>query len=198
MKKLLIVSALCSAVLLTACSSRPVNELAEAELSEREQLLLSTAADWSFAFDYTADDSFTAATIQIEKYENGKKTDTPVSDLTVPLQNESAEGTVIAAVSLLDDQLLFFTNMSTSDSGIRNMSRDELASLSNMAVLTSTNTAESLPLSGDMLLGAVLFTATEAGTPVSSLSIDFYEQQDGYLKELEEYDIAYIIHASFE
>ncbi|MDV6378681.1 hypothetical protein ORD22_10685 [Sporosarcina sp. GW1-11] len=44
----------------------------------------------------------------------------------------------------------------------------------------------------------LLYTETTSGEPTSGLSLDFYEQNEGYLDELKEYDVVYLLRASFE
>lgn len=194
------ISLLClgSVLVLSACAATDTNKLTIPELTDREQQIIQTAADQVFVFDYTADQTYSDISLWMDKYENGEKTGGPLSELSVPLPGESTNGTLIMAVKPSDDKLLFSASISSRDGSGGLTSEDELSDFENRAVMTEMNPQEGLPLSENMLLGTLVYTDSSEGVIVSSLSTDFFDQKDGYLDELKEYDTVYLLRASFK
>lgn len=199
MKRVVWIISLSSLLLLTACAAADKNKLVVPDLSVRETQLLETAADKAFVFDYAADQNYTGISLWVEKYEKGEKTEDPINELSIPLPGESTNGSIVLTIAqTLDEQLLFSASISDREGSTAIHNQDKLGSLDHMSTLWGANPQEGLLLSENMLLAGVIYTETAEGEPTSSLSSDFYEQQEGYLDELKEYDVVYLLRASFE
>lgn len=186
-------------MLISACAATEKNKMTIPELTDRENQLIENTADFSYIFDYTADQNYTEASLWVEKYEKGVKTDEPISQLSTPLPGESTNGSVILTVKkTIDDKLLFDASISDLNgfAGIHN--EEALPKGESLATLWDSNPQEGLPLSEDMLLGSLIFTESKEGVPVSSLSSDFYEQKVDFSKNLQKYDVVYLVRASFK
>lgn len=199
MKKTIGLLGLSCFLLLGACAATETNKMTIPELTDREQLLLENSADFSYVFDYTTDQNYSTASLWVEKYEKGVKTDELISQLSMPLPGESTNGSVILTVKrTIDDKLLFDASISDLNGSASIYNEEELPKGKDMATLWNSNPQEGLPLSDNMLLGSLVFVNQPEGTPVSALSADFYEQKDGSSSELEKYDVVYLVKASFK
>ncbi|WP_153723149.1 hypothetical protein [Sporosarcina cascadiensis] len=194
MRKIILLFCLSSVLALGACAASDKNKLTIPELTDREEQIIQTAADQVFIFDYATDQTYSGISLWMDKYEKGEKIGGPIGELSIPLPGESTNGTLIMAIKPSDDKLLF----SASISGAGLTSEDQLPDIEDMATLTAVNPQEGLPLSENMLLSAVAYTNSSVGVKVSSFSVDFFEQNEGYLEELKEYDVAYLVRASFK
>ncbi len=190
---------LSSLLLLSSCAATDTNKLTIPELTDREKLILETAANTAFVFDYTADQTYSEISLWIEKYEQGEKVAEPISELTTPLPGESTKGSIVMTVTqTLEQELLFSASVSDANGFASVSNQEEIKVLKDMATLFDTNPQEGLLLSNDMLLAGLIYTATSENIPTSTLSMDFYDQQEGYLDELKEYDVVYLLRASFK
>ncbi|ARK21904.1 hypothetical protein CSV69_06925 [Sporosarcina sp. P26b] len=198
MKKWTSIMILSCLLVLSACAATDTNKLTIPELTDREKQILETATNTAFVFDYTADQTYTDVSLWVEKYEKGKLVAEPISELKTPLPGESTKGSIIMTVTqTLEQELLFSASVSDAKGSASVSNQEELEELKDMASLFNTNPQEGLPLSDNMLLAGLIYTSTTAGSPTSALSSDFYEQKDDYLDELKEYDVVYILRASF-
>lgn len=199
MKKWLTFPMLMGLLLLSACAAGDTNKLTIPELTDRETQILETAANTAFVFDYTADQTYTDISLWVEKYEKGTLVAEPISELTTPLPGESTKGSIVMTVTqTLEQELLFSASVSDAKGSASVSNQEELKELKDMAILFNTNPQEGLLLSDNMLLAGLIYTSTTQGTPTSALSSDFYEQKEGYLDELKEHDVVYVLRASFK
>ncbi|ARF17679.1 hypothetical protein [Sporosarcina ureae] len=199
MKKWMSITILSCLLFLTACAATDTNKLTIPELTDRENQILETAANTALVFDYTADQNYKKVTLWVEKYEEGKKVAEPISELSTPMPGESTKGSIVFTVTqTLEEQLLFSASVSDAKGAASVSNQEELKTLKDMATLFNTNPQEGLLLSDNMLLAGIIYTSTTEGSPTSALSSDFYEQKEGYLDELKEYDVVYVLRASFE
>ncbi|PIC57540.1 hypothetical protein CSV80_08090 [Sporosarcina sp. P12(2017)] len=199
MKKWMSITILSCLLFLTACAATDTNKLTIPELSDREKQILETAANTAFVFDYTADQNYKKVTLWVEKYEKGKKVAEPISELSTPMPGESTKGSIVLTVTqTLEEELLFSASVSDDKGAASISNQEELKTLKDMATLFNTNPQEGLLLSDNMLLAGIIYTSTTDGSPTSTLSSDFYEQKEGYLDELKEYDVVYVLRASFQ
>ncbi|PIC69970.1 hypothetical protein CSV77_10830 [Sporosarcina sp. P16b] len=199
MKKWMSIALLSCILFLSACAATDTNKLTMPELTDREKQILETAANTAFVFDYTADQNYKKVTLWVEKYNKGKKVAEPISELSTPLPGESTKGSIVLTVTqTLEEELLFSASVSDAKGSASVSNQEELKSMDDMAILFNTNPQEGLLLSDNMLLAGIIYTSTTEGSPTSTLSNDFYEQKEGYLDELKEYDVVYVLRASFE
>lgn len=199
MKKWTSIMILSCLLVLSACAATDTNKLTIPELTDREKQILETATNTAFVFDYTADQNYKKVTLWVEKYKEGKKVAEPISELSTPMPGESTKGSIVLTVTqTLEEELLFSASVSDAKGAASVSNQEELKTLKDMATLFNTNPQEGLLLSENMLLAGIIYTSTTEGAPTSTLSSDFYEQKEGYLDELKEYDVVYVLRASFE
>lgn len=190
---------LSSLLLVSSCAATDINKLTTSELTDRENLILETAANTAFVFDYTVDQTYSDISLWIEKYENGKKVAEPISELTTPLPGESTKGNIVMTVTqTLEQELLVAASVSDANGFASVSNQEEMKVIEDMATLFDTNPQQGLLLSEDMLLAGLIYTSASEGEVTSTLSADFYDQQENYLDELEEYDVVYLLRASFK
>jgi len=85
--------------LLVACNSNP-NTITVAELTEREEVILSTTADQSFVFQFhREDDQSKELSIWMQKYESGKLVGEKKNNISLEV---SETGTII--ITMQDHQ----------------------------------------------------------------------------------------------
>lgn len=78
MKKISVILMILLVFLLGACdnsSTSESNEIAGADLNEREDTILSTTSDNSFVFDYHIEKEYEEVVVWIEKYASGELVD---------------------------------------------------------------------------------------------------------------------------
>lgn len=197
MKKLLTTLALALlAFTLSACDnndSKP-NTISEVDLTERENAILSTTADQSFVFDFNIDSDYQEASIWIEKYESGELVDDKISHITTEIKDN---GSIIFATSGMDKTQNEHTfNIGINSNGSTGTIRNKLSveGYENMSSMWGSIQGEINPTEGELALASICYTS-EGG--MSSLSSDFYEDVDGHINELEEYDVAFLLRAEF-
>ncbi|ARK25028.1 hypothetical protein SporoP37_10465 [Sporosarcina sp. P37] len=199
MKKWISILTLSCLLFLSACAATDTNKLTIPELTARETQILETAADTAFVFNYTTDQNYTGISLWVEKYEKGRKVAEPISQLTSPLPGESTKGSIVMTVTkTLEEELLFSASVSDTNGTVSISNQEALENMGDMATLWNTNPQQGLLLSDDMLLAGIIYTSALQGVSTSALSADFYEQKEGYLDELKEYEVVYILRASFE
>lgn len=90
-------------VILSACGghSKPEeNIISAAELSERENAILSTTANQSFVFDFNVDGKYKEASVWVEKYESGKLVNDSISGIKSDIKEN---GSIIFTTSIHGD-----------------------------------------------------------------------------------------------
>lgn len=193
--KLIIVLSL---FVLSACnnSDSSSNTISVAELTDRENIILSTTSDKSFVFDFEIDGEYKEVSVWIEKYEAGELVDDRLSKITTQI-NKS--GSIIFSKpksSNTEKQNTF--NIGIGSNGITgSISGYDLNSddLYNMASVGGSF-PEKLRLNKDeLVLANICYSNDENG--MSSLTTDFYEDPVGNINKLKEYDVAYLLKAEF-
>jgi len=99
MKKKPSISVVLLIFLLSACgnSTSQSDVISPAELTEREDAIISTISDESFVFDYKIEAEYEEVSMWMEKYESGKLVDDKINEMTTQVAKES--GTIILAKS---------------------------------------------------------------------------------------------------
>ena len=77
---------------LSACgeNSEKANTMMKADLTERENAILSTSSSNAFVFDYNVDSDVKKASVWIEKYEFGKLVEEHIGHITSDIQDEGS------------------------------------------------------------------------------------------------------------
>ncbi|WP_153732821.1 hypothetical protein [Sporosarcina obsidiansis] len=199
MKKQILLLCLSFVLILSACATAESNKLTIPELTDREKQILATSSNQGFVFDYSADQTYTSISMWLDKYEKGKKTAEPINLLSIPLPGKSTKGTMILTLTEINDQqLLFSTSISDTNGSVGTHVQDAKPGGENLAMLWGTNPKENLSLSEEMLPASIIYTDSTEGVSTSSLSSDFYEKMEDHMDELKEYDVVYLLRASFK
>ncbi|SES18503.1 hypothetical protein SAMN04487944_12259 [Gracilibacillus ureilyticus] len=182
-------------VVLSACNTNS-NTISVAELTDRENTILSTTSDNSIVFDFEIDGEYKELTVWIEKYEAGKLVDDRISKITTQI-NES--GSIIFSTpqsSNTENQKTL--NIGIGSNGIigsTNGYDENSDDLDNMASVIG-NFPEKLSLNQDKLvLAHICYSNDKNG--MRSLATEFYEDPAGNINKLKEYDVAYLLIAEF-
>jgi len=196
MKKLFTIVAV-SVLLLGACAnnSSKSNTISAAELSEREHAIITTTSEKSFVFDFNTGSDYKEVSVWVEKYESGKLVNEAISSLITEVEEK---GSIIFATSNSGDsgKVLTFNIGISGNDGISSVVNFEETSddLDAMASIWNNLEAKNTSIEGELLLANIGYSSD--GT-MSSLSTDFYEDYEGNMKELEKYDVAYLLKAKF-
>lgn len=183
-------------ILLGACSQkekRTINTISQVEIFGRDQQLLQTAADHSMIFDYWVDSSYNELSVIIEKYVNGELETPNYAEISTFIEDK---GTIVFAIA---DQ---FTNQEASIFAIS--VGDESGFTSNKTSFQRPSNASSvisgiqnsLDIKKVNTIGAVAYKEGEGS--MSGLSVDFFENPEAQLVELQEYDITYLLKVKFK
>ncbi|MFA1819278.1 hypothetical protein ACDX78_03560 [Virgibacillus oceani] len=168
--------------------------ITEADLTERENAILSITAEQSFVFDYSTDGEYEELTVWVEKYEFGELVDDRLNLLNMAIEED---GSIILATSGETDtenQLSFHNGISTN--GNVGVSRNETTLPDEtFAGIWGSNPHEMDPAEGELVFASILYSSEEGGS--SSLPMNFYEDVDEHINELEEYDIAFLLKGEF-
>ncbi|GAB3798425.1 hypothetical protein [Virgibacillus kimchii] len=198
MRKVLILSiSIFILFLLYACQGNTTesSEVFEADLTGREEAILSTTAEQSFVFDFHTGEEFDELTVLVERYESGELIDNKLIYFSTEIQEK---GTIIFAVSGMKgsgDQLMLQSGISSNNAV--SVSRNETALPDeNLSSVWGSNPNENDPAEGEMVLASILYSSDEGG--MSSLPDYFYEDVDEHLDELEDSDIAFLLKAEFK
>ncbi|WP_077622948.1 hypothetical protein [Sediminibacillus massiliensis] len=181
---------------LTACDE-PTNKLDEntiinAELTEREKVILSTTSEQSFVFDFNMDEHYHQASVWVEKYQSGKLTDDKVSYISTEVKDK---GSIIFASSKSSEnsaESMFHISIS-SDGSTGTVSNTEMMLEKDTAVTWGTN--PDIDISEEVVLASICLKGDTGA--MSSLSEDFYKDVEGNIGELKEYDVVYLVKGKF-
>jgi hypothetical protein len=205
----LLVAALVLAAFLPGCAALPPagNTVTPVELKGREELIARAASDKMFVFDYHVDDSYAGLTAWVEVYRFGKKADKPSAVLETP-DLPIGNGTIIFSTSrqtdLPDHQpmlgiMLASREESGQDQAYSSITQDDCIDdyphdAKKSFKAWDMNGGGTIPPSGKMVLGALLFTN---GSALSGLSREFYENYEEHLDTIEEVDAVYVLGCTF-
>ncbi|WP_262176455.1 hypothetical protein [Saccharococcus sp. Marseille-Q5394] len=196
MKRLLIIVALLVFVL-SACVTNDAksHSISAVELTERENAILSTTSDNSFVFDFNVDSEYKEVSVWIEKYELGKLVNDRISSITSQVEEN---GSIIFATSkAVGSQKQYTFNIGiSSNNSIGSTSRIETNSddLGAMSSVWGNIQGENNSIEGEVVLASICYSTDGH---MSSLTTDFYQDVDGYMNELENYDVVYLLKAEF-
>ena len=183
---------------LSACSNSNSNSntISVAELTDRENTILSTTSDKSFVFDFEIDGEYKEVSVWIEKYEAGELVDVRLSEITTQIKENGS---------------IIFTNPKTIETEKQHTFNIGIGSNGGTASISGFDTnsidfdtmasvwgsfPEELPLNQDeLVLANICYSNNDSG--MSSLTTDFYEDPDGSINKLKEYDVAYLLKAEF-
>lgn len=178
-------------IVLGACNNESnSNTISIAELTERENGIFSTVSDKSFVFDFNIDNEYEEISVWIEKYEFGELVESKLSHITTDVEES---GSIIFATSKIEKQNVINIGINDNDgtASIRGFDND----LEEMASVWGNFEGEKTLNEGEVVLANICYSSDENG--MSSLTTDFYDDVEGHMNELEEYDVVYLLKAEF-
>lgn len=186
-------------VILGACGGQngpEENIIAVAQLSERENAILSTTAGQSFVFDFNVN-GYKEASVWVEKYESGKLVNDNIGGIKSDIKEN---GSIIFATSINGDdqnQQVFQIGISSSG-GVSSIDNFDMISddkFDQMASVSGNPQSVTIADEGAIVLASICYS--EAQRSMSSLTTDFYTDMEAHKSELEKYDVVYLLRAEF-
>lgn len=200
MKKLLGVIAVIFLIgSLVACSnhqSNPqTNSILATDLSARETTILSTVTSESFVFDFNNSD-YQEVEVWIEKYEDGELVDDQLGYMTAQIGEKGSIVLASPKTSNHEKQQSFLIgtgdeNGTSSASVVDDNLQDADLSLMVSSSLTEEKTLDE----GEIVLANIAYSNNEFG--ISSISNQFFEDPEGNMDELKEYEVVYLYKVAF-
>jgi len=185
-------------LLLSACNYSN-NTIKIAELTDREDAILAISSDTSFIFDFEVDDSYEQVVIRIEKYTDGEFVEVVSESGGTIYDSGSIIFTTTDAVTDNGDPLLRQINVGISSNdghtNVRNSHDISDDQMEDYGTLWGQLFEDSKEIDGEMVLA---YLAHSSANPVSTLSVDFYDNPTANMDELNQYEIAYLIKAEFK
>ncbi|MHA6253088.1 hypothetical protein [Oceanobacillus sp. CAU 1775] len=185
-------------IVLSACTNNSSNNtISLAELTDREDSILSTTTDKAFIFDFETDGEYEIVSVWIEKYESGELIDELLNELTSQIDENGSIIITIPKTMNTGKQHTF--NIGVGSNGttgsLSNYDTNSIE-LSNMASVWGNFPGELSIDDDELLLAHICYTQDEYGR-MSSLSTDFYDDPEANIDKLEEYDVVYLFKAVF-
>lgn len=203
MKKILLIfSLLAVALMLTACVNSDdihLNSIGQADLSERDDMLLSLGGSRYFAFDFRADETYGYIKTWIERYENGKKTKT-FGRMTTRLEPGKAGMFVV----LMNEKDFARNDWTMAISSGRSLSNDEstqdnpIMEAGNCGSAPFINQRDSKIEGEEVALAGIFYDSMQDGTgAVNSISQEYLNDPESHQNELENLDLVFIVKSEF-
>lgn len=180
--------------LLAACSNETKvdNVLTNVELSDREKLLLASASDESFVFEFRAKDENKQVSLWVDKYEFGKLTEEHIGRLTTEIEEKDLLILSISKIPL-DEEMLIFNTIVGHGTSFSKVTAQQLSPTESQSIWGS-NPLETIPISNQMVLATMCYAK---GNGMSSLSSEFYTDIDNHISEIANYDVVYVLKSEF-
>lgn len=180
---------------ITACRNTESNTIIKAELTDRENAILSTTSNQSFVFDFTIDSEYKQVSLWIEKYEYGELVDEGRNITTEVME----QGSIIFTTSQLEtmeNQTVFTIGVNDNEGTASGRSFDLVSDKdSDDRFVVAGNISEEINITNEEIVLASIAYSWEEG--VSSFSPDFYTNSEHRIKKLEEYEVAYLLVSKF-
>ena len=183
-------------LIVSACDdSSNTNTISVAELTDRENAILSSSTDQSFVYDFSTDKEYKEVTVWIEKYESGNLVEGKIGELMTQVEGE---GSIIFTTSKTDPgqkQLTF--NIAVGDKeGFSSVSANDGNSidLDDMSSVWGSLRGDNTSIEGEVVLGNICYSNNQI---MNSLTAEFYEDVNGHINEIEKYDVVYLLKADF-
>lgn len=188
-------------ITLVSCSQKETKEentISVANLTNREEAILSITSDNSSVFEFQLDNwKYKQLSLWVEKYELGKLVNEEINFMTTEVEGK---GTIIFTASQPDDEQNQFefhigveSNRSTSSAN----AVDSLANASPDGVSYSWETNQSISIKNEMVFSSICISKPGAEV-MSSLSTEFYQDVDRHIDKLKDYDTVYLLRGEFK
>lgn len=199
MRKLFFMTALLSLVFaLSACGNSHLksNTIVEAELTDRENAILSTISNQSFVFDFNIDREYSEVTVWVEKYEFGKRVD----DLIGGNKTQVTEnGSIIFTTNHPESTLNQTFNLGVNGRGsTATYTFSDIISNNGeegMHTMWGSINEEMDITNGELVLASICYAWGDGS--MRSLSPDFYKDVESHIDEIENYDVVYLLKSKF-
>jgi hypothetical protein len=206
MKKLLLVLlAMAFLVSLIACSnngyktSRDIDIISEAKLSDREKMFLSVNSMAYFTFDFRVSEKYNWVEIWIDRYEFGKKISSNGKLLTGI--SEGSEGIILATLTNPEDAISNWTIAIKNGGAIVTGKYKQEYKNADLSSYTKTwqaiNTMNKIEDSNEITLASVCYKELKSGSNMSSLTDKFYKSPDENIREIIDYNLVYLLKVKF-
>ncbi|GEN50214.1 hypothetical protein APE02nite_08790 [Alkalibacterium pelagium] len=172
--------------------------IASAELTDRDQTMIYAMSDHAFVFNFNLTKEYEEATVWLEKYENGQLSHDSGSSMSSKVEGE---GMIIFSTSSVSpdsgqEHFKMYLGAESGGGGLSFIQDISMIDEEGPITLRETIVNEKVPISEeDMVLAS---TVIEWSDSVSSIPPDFYEDVEGNLSMIEEYDIVYLLRARFD
>ena len=202
MKKILYTALLTMLVIvLGACNGNKTNTISVADLTDREDDILSMITEQSFLFDYNVDDSYQEVAFWVEKYESGKLVEKIINDANAPIHGSGSLIFATAQDSEDKNLLAFLTGLKNEDDKDGDVIPSFSGSIAgkkelDKAMWRTQVVQKNVPIKGEMTLASLCYTFDDNG--ITQSSTDFNEDPERYMDELKEFDVAFLLKAEFK
>lgn len=197
-RTLKIVVLIISVVFLVSCSNLAnlkSNYISRADLTKREEIILTTVTDQSFEFDF-ANAAFKEVEVWAEKYEAGELVDASLGRMGTEVRTN---GFIIIAnkSSNNEDEALTFNIGIGDENAISSYSffDENSLNLTDMMSVASGLTEDQALDQGEIVLAAISYSDDEFG--VQSLSTSFFQDPPNHMEKLEHYNVTYLFKIKF-
>ncbi|MFJ8235438.1 hypothetical protein ACIQ34_06755 [Ureibacillus sp. NPDC094379] len=184
--------------ILSACDDNNSNTISVAELTDRENAILSSSSVGSFVFDFNIDKEYKEVTVWIEKYESGNLVEDKIGELTTQVEGDGSIIFTTSKTNYSQKQPTFNIAISSKEgvSFVSSISAfdQNSNSLDDMSSVMGPFPKENTFIEGEVVLGSICYSKDGI---MNSLTADFYQDVDGHINELEKYDVVYLFKADF-
>ncbi|MBS4179421.1 hypothetical protein [Lederbergia citrea] len=181
---------------LIACTNnnkKSTNTVSPSKLTEREQSLLFAITDQLFVFDFNVDQSYEQISVWVDKYEFGKKVEAPIIDMSSGVKDK---GTIVfTTVNTTEDNKSIFNVSVNNAEGMSSGSNLEKV-LTNVSIISGDIQEENTPIAGQMVLASMVFAKGEKVK--DTISQDFYQDVNGHIDQIKDYDVVYLLMCEFK
>lgn len=206
MKRLFIILiAAMLALTLSGCWDNNVKEntIVNAELTTRENAILSTTSNESFVFDFNIESEYKRVAVWMEKYESGKLIEERMGHLTTEVMDNGYGSIIFTTIEPndIDNQTLF--KIGINSNGVT----DIVTATTTIPDIVSTKGTEDRFSVQENIIGEMDITDEEmilanigfswGQDSITSFSPEFYRDDEHRISELEKFEVAYILKSTF-
>ncbi|RJS63006.1 hypothetical protein [Priestia filamentosa] len=171
------------------------NTISNANLTEREEALLSGPADQSFVFDFNAGDQYKEILVWVEKYESGKLVG-KLNSMSTGIKNTGMMVFSTVKVNEENNQSRFSISVHSDDATSTAWSSETMKD-DNFSIVSGSNPLDNISIKNkNMVLASIAYPSSEEGN--RTFSTDFYEDIDSHMNELKNYDVVYLLRCTFK
>ncbi|MRH41634.1 hypothetical protein GH741_02975 [Aquibacillus halophilus] len=196
MKKLIVILIVTILVFsLAACNAFNSNTISIVELTERENAILSTTSEKSFVFEFNVDSEFDEISVWIEKYEFGRLVDEKLNRISTQVEKN---GSIIFTNSINnnENQNTFNIGIGSNGGAVSSHGFDKNAiGLDKMSSVWGNFQGKKTFDEEQLVLANISYSSNENST--SSVSTSFFEDVEGRMIDLKEYDVSYLLKVEF-